>query len=199
MGHYFDYEDREVEQEEMLEINEGDLNASVQLFINESAIKQKIENVISSKIENKIKAIVENTMHKELKSLLSKDKWSKGNIESLMAKAVEKRLVEVYPEVVENKINEFEKAIKELKFSDRHGNYNYESLCKTAMQRCEELSNKANEAVMNYINNELAESVSKSKEYIEQFSKNYFAQNLFRAMGMMDKMLPTTESMLDKK
>jgi hypothetical protein len=43
------------------------------------------------------------------------------------------------------------------------------------------------------MNKELSITVKKTKDEIDEFAKNYFTRNLFRAMGMMDQFTNTMQ------
>lgn len=181
------YREPEYEPEPQVNLPE-DQKVTVGLSINLGVIEQAIAAEINKLIVPKLSWMINKKINDEFKNLLSKEYWSSNKIEKYLQIAVEKRLNEMYPEVVENKVNEFAEALKKLKIE----NYKNKDDGKTIYQM-------AKDRVETYINTELADSVSKSKEYIEQFAKNYFAQNLFRAMGMMDKLLPQTESIESKQ
>lgn len=188
MSDYWYDEDYEYEPEPELDLPDESAELKIKLSINAGQIEMAIQKQVNDILEDRIKKMIREKISDAMNDLLKKDYWSKSNIKEILYRAVNSRLDAAYPEVTENKVNEFVEAIKGLKYSELRNDKNFESIAKRADRKVQE-----------YIDGELSESVKQSKEYIEQFAKNYFANNLFRAMGMMDKMLPQTENILDEK
>lgn len=194
MSYYEDY----CEENYIEEANELDIDATQEIksevLINKDAIAAAVNNLVQSKIKTSLKTYID----REVNKCFMNHYESKIKFEDIMHRIIKEKFEEKYPDTVENKVNEFEAEILKLKVSDRRSDYSMEVMAKDALERIKLMENKANAKVAEYIENELSKSVAKSNEYIEQFSKNYFAQNLFKAMGMMDKMIPTTENIIDK-
>ena len=144
-----------------VEINIEDLNYKAANYVRDNII-----GLLNKKIES------------EVNKVLADHYSSKESFGAIVERIIKAKLDERYPDVVESKVNELAEKIKKFEFrTDRN-----EGLM-TLQRKAESIVNK-------YIETELALEVKKSKEYLEQFSKNYFANNLFRAMGMMDKLIP---------
>ena len=178
MSEYWDDEERHYEPEPSLELSESQ-KINVDLSINAGVIEQSINKFIDEIMKNKLEQYINNQVSLTLKNAYN----SKIKFEEIVTSIIKSKIEDIYPDAVENKVNEFEEHIKNIKFTDRRSDFSSESITKNAKRKVDE-----------YIENELVNSVKKSKEYIEQFSKNYFANNLFKAMGMMDKMMPVTEN-----
>ena len=187
MSDYWYEEDHEYELEPEIELPSEAAELKIKLSINAGQIELAVQKQIDEVFEDKLKRMIKQKIDESMSVLLRKDSWGTDSFRELLLRAIEKRLVARYPEIVEDKINEFHKYITELKYTE------------TRKGALSDLRKKAENRVDAYINDELKDSVAKSKEYIEQFSKNYFANNLFKAMGMMDKMLPQTENTKDLK
>lgn len=183
MSDYFYDEDRPYEPEPEIDLPDKTAELTTKLSINAGQLEAAIDAHLNSILEQRVKRIVDEKIKKHMDRMLSKDAWGSGNFESILYKAIVAKLNEKYPDVVENKVNEFYEAILKAKYTDGRRGDDLSSIQEKAKKKVDE-----------YIEKELKESVQLSKEYIEQFSKNYFAQNLFRAMGMMDKMIPQTEN-----
>lgn len=181
MSDYWD-EERTYEPEPQIEIPEDAAKASISLSLNAGQIESAVNSHVQSILEAKMGQLVNAAVEKHTQYILSKDSWGKGNFENILRDIISKKIDERYPEIVENKVNELKEMILKLQFSESRND------------TLSDIQSKALKKVEGYVNTELAESVKLSREYIEQFAKNYFANNLFRAMGMMDKMLPQTES-----
>ena len=180
--HWYD-EDYHVEPEPQIELPESqkvEVGLSINAGLIENAIQKHIDEILQPRIENAVRAAIS----KQVKDMLRTDAWGRDGFKSILVDAVERRMLRKYPEVVEDKVNEFYEFLKNLKYSDNN------------REPARDMATKARKLIDGYIENELVDSVKRSKEYIEQFSKNYFANNLFKAMGMMDKMMPVTENTL---
>lgn len=180
MENWYD-DDYEYEPEPEIELPESQ-SVNVGLSINAGQIDLAIQKHIEEILEPRIKRMVRKKISDSFKTLLSDSTWSNDNMRSYIERAIVNRLEQKYPTIVEDKINEFEESLKSATFKDSRNDF------------LGSMHSKAKKKVDSYIENELVDSVKRSKDYIEQFSKNYFANNLFKAMGMMDKMLPQTES-----
>jgi hypothetical protein len=175
-----DYWDEEphYEPEPQLELGTPQ-KIDVEVSINSGVIADATNAFINNIMENNLKKHIE----RQVELCLRNSYESKIKFDNVIKEIITEKINEKYPDVVENKVNEFEEYIKNIKFSDRNFGYSSDTIQSRAAKRVDA-----------YIENELKDSVAKSKEYIEQFSKNYFANNLFKAMGMMDKMLPQTKT-----
>ena len=98
-------------------------------------------------------------------------------------KSFTESIKEKYPDVVENKVNEFAKKIKEMPFDNR------EFAGKTFQEA-------AARKVSVALDTELAEVIKKTKDGIDNYAKNYFARNLFKAMNLMDGVLGADQEKL---
>lgn len=153
---------------------EGFVKITADVAINIEDLNYKAANYVRDNIIGLLNKKIEFEVNKVLDDHYS----SKESFGAIVERIIKAKLDERYPDVVENKVNELAEKIKKFEFkTDRN-----EGLL--TLQR------KAESVVNKYIETELALEVKKSKEYLEQFSKNYFANNLFRAMGMMDKLIP---------
>lgn len=183
---YWYSDDYEYEPEPQIDFKPEHANITIGLSINSGQIELAIKEHLEVIFENRVKQMVREQIKKQMDTLLSTDYWSKDNVRALLYQVVKERFEIKYPEVAENKVNELYKAILEMNYKDDKND------------QLSDLRAKARAKVDTYIQTELSKSVAQSKDYIEQFAKNYFANNLFRAMGMMDKMIPHTENIIDK-
>lgn len=172
------YEEQSVPETKVLLIN-GSTKAAIQMGFDIEAIDAAISKYISDTFEEKLTSMIKRKLEKEMYSYM----LSCESIQLSMDRLITKRIEEKYPEIVIDKVNEFAECLKKYSVKDRNNSWKESTIAQAADKK-----------INDYIENELKQSVAKSTEYIEQFSKNYFAQNLFRAMGMMDKLLPQTES-----
>ena len=151
----------------------------------ESAISLEvsdIEGVLSSILHKQFNDTLELFIRVEVEKCISNAYGSKHTFKDALQDVISKKLDEKYPSIVDDKVDELAEKIKDFSFE---------------WGRREEPKNMRDKAVAQvneYIDNELSKSVAKSVEYVEQFSRNYFANNLFRAMGMMDKMIPFADA-----
>ncbi|MCK5629792.1 MAG: hypothetical protein KAI26_04195 [Nanoarchaeota archaeon] len=188
MSEYWYDEGYECEAEPQIELPKESAELKIELSINAGQIELAIKKQVDDIFEDRIKKMIKHRISESMKQLLDDDYWSKDNLKEILYKAINNRLDSKYPEIVQDKVNEFYEAINKIQYSENRHDNDFSSI-----------KEKAKKKVDFYIENELKDSVSKSKEYIEQFAKNYFANNLFRAMGMMDKMLPQTENIQNNK
>lgn len=140
-----------------------------------SIILGEAEKRVAESLQSRIRDMVNRAFEDCLRN-----HWSSSSFKEILEKIVREKLNEVYPDVVQNKVNELEKQIKEMTFKDRN-----ESVARDIHQRAVNMVNA-------YIEKELSISVKKTKEEIDEFAKNYFAKNLFRAMGLMNNFTETT-------
>jgi len=173
------------EPESIIEIPAEAAEIKIALALNAGQIESAINGHVANILERKMQQLVATAIEKNMKDILSKDSWGSGNFKEIIREIISNKIDERYPEIVENKVNELKEMILKLQFSESRND------------QLSDIRTKALKKVEGYVNTELQESVKLSRDYIEQFAKNYFANNLFRAMGMMDKMLPQTDS-IDK-
>lgn len=110
-----------------------------------------------------------------------RDNWSQDSFKEILKKVIREKLEEAYPDIVENKVNELAEMIKKIDYKDRND--------KLAL----DIHQRSTKIVNDYIEKELSITVKKTKEEIDEFAKNYFTRNLFRAMGMMDQFTNTMQ------
>ena len=147
---------------------------SVDVMAIEEAIEQRIHELFVRRLDAYINKAVDNA--------LGNAYGAQHTFKDALQDAMSKKLDEKYPGIVDEKVDELAETIKGFKFE---------------WNRREEkqgLQKKALEKVDAYIENELAAEVKKQADWLEQYSRNYFAHNLFRAMGMMDKMIPLADA-----
>ncbi len=175
---YEDYEDYEDYKPTEVEGLEKAIAFNVKAAIDVASIQVLIRRHISENYRQLIQQYIQQESIKCIKDAFQ----SKASFERALHAVMREKLDEAYPGLVDDKIDELAKRIKgfEFNWNDRRQK---ENMQKVAMEK-----------VDLYIETELASSVKRSTDYVEQFSRNYFANNLFRAMGMMDKMLPQANS-----
>lgn len=110
-----------------------------------------------------------------------RDNWSQESFKEVLKKVIREKLEETYPDIVENKVNELAEMIKKIDYKDKND--------KIAL----DIHQRSTKIVNDYIEKELSITVKKTKEEIDEFAKNYFTRNLFRAMGMMDQFTNTMQ------
>lgn len=176
---YCDYFDEEWEQPEITEIEGMDeaVKLETTAFIDATLIQTMVSKYISDNAHRLIKEFIQ----EEVKKCINDTFRSKASFKEALENVMEKKFTEKYPDAVENKVNEMAKKIKAYEMNWGRGHSS------------DSIQNKALTMVNDYIDNELSKEVKKSTDYLEQYSKNYFANNLFRAMGMMDKLIPIAE------
>lgn len=172
------YEQEYVEPDSGIKINSG-TKAEIKLAFNTQEIENALSAYISQYVENNLKPKLEIQVQKKFDEEMRRAWGENTTCDKAFKEVLLAELLRRYPEVVENKINEFYKSILELKVVLDKDHKCYRDMVSSAHKKVDD-----------YIENELKGAVKKSTEYIEQFSKNYFANNLFRAMGMMDKLMP---------
>lgn len=197
--HYQEYWDEEIIYEDapVLNLNPEKVKAEVHLALDELTMERAISEFVDKTVENRIKYLVNKAVNEALKRLAAKDAYRADNLNALMSNIIEKRMLEMYPDVVENKVNEFYETLNKATLSERKYDSFLSDMTESAKKMKKASFDHAERAINAYINDELKKSVEKSTEYIEQFSRNYFANNLFKAMGMMDAMMPQTQNNLE--
>jgi hypothetical protein len=166
------YEQDYVEPETAFTLKDG--KAEVKIQFNATNMEKAAEAIIEEYVRLNFMPRINRAMDEYLKLN------GYGALGDIIKKEVARVFIEKYPDIVENKANEIMEYIKNLKpESFRDWSWNGESISMAAKNKVKE-----------YIENELENEVKVTKEWLEQFSRNYFANNLFRAMGMMDKILP---------
>lgn len=184
MSNYWD-EERQYEPEPIIDIPTEAAEMKISLHLNAGLLEASVNKHVESMLEAKMQQLVAKAVNDRMKDILAQDSWGRGNFEVIIRKIISDKIDQRYPEIVENKVNELKEMILKLQFSESRND------------TLSDIRTKALKKVEGYVNTELQESVKLSKEYIEQFAKNYFANNLFRAMGMMDKMLPQTQNSIE--
>lgn len=141
-----------------------------------------IENVLSQMLHKQFNDTLERFIKTETDKCVASAYGSKHTFKDALQDVISKKLDDKFPDIVDDKIDELAETIKGFEFEW------------SRREQKNSIRDKAIEKVDSYIDNELSQSVAKSVEYVEQFSRNYFANNLFRAMGMMDKMIPFADA-----
>lgn len=171
---YDDYDEPESCECEDFSILSDAIKGKVSLGIELSDLEHHLSLHVQKKFSDTLKSFIE----REVKKCVEESYGSKYTFKDALMDEISKRLDEKYPCIVDDKIDELAEKIKNTEF--QYGR----------REAPTSINKKAQEKVDEYIEGELVKSVAKSTEYLEQFSRNYFAENLFRAMGMMDKMFP---------
>lgn len=167
-----DYEQEYIEPESAFSFKDG--KAEVKILFSAESMEKAATDLVQQHIENNFMPIVRRKLDEYLKL------QGYGNFGELMTKTIAEEFLKRYPDVVENKANEISEYIKNQK-PENFKDYRWGG---------ESISQAARNKVTDYIEKELKKEVEVTKEYLEQFSRNYFANNLFRAMGMLDSMIP---------
>jgi acyl-CoA synthetase (NDP forming) len=172
MSDYF--EPSYIEPDSAFTLKDGKATVSIQFSADllEKAASEIVQNHIEINFMPKLERAVQSFL--ELKGY--------SQFDSLIKEVVKEQFEKRYPDVVENKVNQIHDYLLKLRPEDSK-DWRWDSTQKT-------LGEAAKAKVLEYINNELSKEVKVTKEWLETFSRNYFANNLFRAMGMMDKMIP---------
>lgn len=168
-----DYEQEYIEPESAVGFKDG--KAEVKMLFSTEALEQAASQMLTNHIEINFMPM----LRKRMEEFLKLQGYSR--FEDILQKVISEEFLKRYPDVVENKTKEIETYVKNLKPENFRGNYNWSG---------ETIARAAQNKVMEYIEKELKEEVKVTKEYLETFSKNYFANNLFKAMGLMDSMIP---------
>lgn len=172
MSDYFepDY----IEPETAFTLKDGKAEVSIQFSAD------LLEKAATQIIQNHIDLNYQPMLERKTQEFLSLKGYSK--FDDLIKQVVREEFVKRYPDVVENKVNEIRDYLLKLKPEDSK-DWRWDNTSRT-------LAEAAKAKVLEYIQNELSKEIKVTKDWLETFSRNYFANNLFRAMGMMDKMLP---------
>lgn len=169
-----DYDEEHIEPDTGFSLK--DTKAEVNIVFNAENMKAAATDILQKHIENNFMPMV----HRKLDEYLKLQGYN--SFPELLQKVISEEFLKRYPDVVENKVKEIEVYVKNLKPENMRGGYSWQG---------ESISRAAQNKVMEYIEKELKQEVAVTKEWLETFAKNYFANNLFRAMGLMDKMIPT--------
>lgn len=168
------YEQDYIEPETAYTLKEA--SAEVKILFSAEAMERATSELLNRYIEVNFT----NKLEKELEKHLTLKYHS--TFTDLIEKIIREKFEERYPDLVINKVDEIAEYLKKLP-PDRVKDWRYSSTG-------DNIATLAKRKVDDYIENELKGEIKKTTEYLEQFSRNYFANNLFRAMGMMDKMIP---------
>lgn len=170
-----DYYERDyIEPETAYTLKEA--SAEVKISFSAEAMERATSEILNRYIEVNFtsKLEIELGRHLELKY--------HSTFTDLIEKIIREKFEERYPDLVINKVDEIAEYLKKLP-PEKVRDWKYSSTG-------DNIATLAKRKVDDYIENELKGEIKKTTEYLEQFSRNYFANNLFRAMGMMDKMIP---------
>jgi hypothetical protein len=176
-----DYESDHISPESAYTLKDG--RAEVKIQFSAEAMERAASDIVQKHIEANFIPRLESAVGSYL------DLTGYSKFEELIKEVVRAEFVKRYPDVVENKVNEIHNYLLKMKPEDTR-DWRWMPTSKT-------ISEAARHKVNEYIENELKNEVKVTKEWLETFSRNYFANNLFRAMGMMDKMIP--EAIGEKK
>lgn len=174
---YDDYE--EYDRYEPTEIK--GLEEAVKIEAHATIDVESMRVLIRQYIQDNYQGVIQNMIQKEVIACLKSAYNSKARFNDVLKKVIEDRFDKKYPKLVDGKIDEFAKKIQTFEFDWQNS------------REKDSIKKKAVDMVNGYIDRELAAEVKKSTDYLEQYSRNYFANNLFRAMGMMDKLLPKAD------
>ncbi len=141
-----------------------------------------MEDVLAAIMRKQFNETLNRYIKNEVQKCIEGAYGSKHTFKDALQDVISQKLDEKYPGIVDDKVDELAEKIKNFKFEW------------TRREEPKKIRDKAMDTVNSYIENELSKSVAKSTEYVEQFSRNYFANNLFRAMGMMGKMIPFADA-----
>ena len=169
-----DFENDYIEPESAYTLKDG--KAEVKIQFSMEAMERAATAILQQHIElnfvPKLERATQNFL--ELKGY--------ANFDSLIKEVIKEEFIKRYPDVVENKVNEVADFVKKLRPEDAK-DWRWDATGKN-------IGELAKKKVQEYIENELKKEIKVTTDYLEQFSRNYFANNLFKAMGMMDKMIP---------
>ena len=168
------YEQEYIEPESAMGFRDG--KAEVKILFSAEALESAASAILQDHIERNFLPMLNREIAKYL------ELKGHSNFSEIIKATVRDEFIKRYPDVVENKVNEIADFVKKMRPEDSK-DWRWDNTQKT-------IGDAAKAKVIEYINNELAKEVKVTKEWLEQFSRNYFANNLFRAMGMMDKMIP---------
>lgn len=148
-----------------------------------------IEAAIQNHIANNVQSVIRKFIQKEVRAALKNEYGSKVRFDDLLKEIIHEELSKRFPEAIDDKIDELEKSLREYKhdWSRDKGHWLGSKNTPTTIK------DAAKSAVDSYIETELAKEVTKTKEFLNDFSKQYFANNLFKVMGMMSSFEPQSE------
>ena len=156
---------------------EGPLEAVVNFKVDINALKRSSEEYAEHVFKERLDSLIESKVQKAINDAYG----AQYSLKDALTDVIREKLDQKYPGVVDDKVDELAEKIKAFEFEWNR---------REAKQN---IRDKATSVVDNYIEKELAAEVKKQADWLEQYSRNYFAHNLFRAMGMMDKMIPLAE------
>ena len=167
-----DYDEDEVETTNTIEAKDPDtikVTASIAIATDrlDAMIEKYIKDNLKLKMDTMIKSQVDSAFRTE---------YEKYSLHSVMREVITEKFRNTYPDIVENKVNEFHKKIMSLEFNTR--DFDGRNFQEAAMKK-----------VMTTIDSELKEVITKVKAGIDDYAKNYFTRNLFKAMNLMDSVL----------
>lgn len=103
---------------------------------------------------------------------------SQFTLNDALTAVIREKLDTKYPDIVDEKVDELAAKIKDFAFD-----WNSRENART-------MRDQAEKRIKEYIDNELMQSVTKTKESLEEYGQQYFAKNLFRAMNLMSASVP---------
>lgn len=147
-------------------LNTEELDAAIAKYVRDQTTRQisALEETLKKRVQAEVKEAFDYT-------------YKDYSLEKVMRMVIEDKFKEKYPDVVENKINEFATKISNMKF-DELRDFSSRNFQEAAMKK-----------VNAVIDSQLAEVIKKTKEGIDDYAKNYFARNLFKAMNLMDGLI----------
>lgn len=168
------YEEDYIEPETAYTLKEG--RAEVKIQFSAQALEMAATDLINKHIEANFIPMLNRKIEEALRLQYH------CQLTDLIEKVIREKFDERYPEIVIGKVDEIAEYLKKLQ-PEKARDWRYTSTG-------DNIASLARKKVDDYIENELKGEIKKTTEYLEQFSRNYFANNLFRAMGMMDKIMP---------
>lgn len=168
------YEQEFIEPESAYTLKDG--KAEVKIQFSADALEKATTEIVQQHINNNFTPMMEKKIQEYLKLQYH------GTLTDLIEKIIREQFELRYPEIVINKVDEIAEYLKKLP-PEKARDWRYSGTA-------DNMASLAQKKVNDYIENELKGEIKKTTEYLEQFSRNYFANNLFRAMGLMDKMIP---------
>jgi hypothetical protein len=153
---------------------EGPLEAVVNFKIDINALKRSSEEYAKHIFKELLDSLIERKVQKAIDDAYG----AQYSLKDALTDVIREKLDAKYPGVVDDKVDQLAERIKNFQFEWNR------------QEEKKDIQKKALGIVDDYIEKELAAAVKKQADWLEQYSRNYFAHNLFRAMGMMDKMIP---------
>ena len=147
-------------------LNTEELDAAIAKYVREQTTRQisMLEETLKKRVQAEVKEAFDYS-------------YKEYSLEKVMKQVVEEKFNEKYPDIVENKVNDFASKIGNMKFDDMR-EFSGRNFQESAMKK-----------VNAVIDSQLAEVIKKTKEGIDDYAKNYFARNLFKAMNLMDGLI----------